>query len=573
MKSIENPIIVDVNYNDKNIKNLSKKITALNEKSKFITSYPTVYIINSQKGTQQYEVYVGETNDIVRRTIEHRNEGKRDDWTKLNKDENSKMYVIGHSHFNKSLTLDIENRLMLYLTSVPNVKTVFNRRTNQQGEYYTSEELNEIFSRIWRKLREKNSQLFPLERIVRDSALFKASPFHKLTEEQRNAAASIKVKVSARLEENNLESNLIIVEGEAGAGKTVLMSSLFYDFQSNKNITNRNVFLLVNHDQQQKVYLQIAKKLGINVEYVCKPTHFINSHNEMNKADIVIIDEAHLLLTQGKQSYQGKNQLQDIIKRARIVVAVFDEKQILTTEQFWAENELDSLRSITAENGNLIQLKNQLRINADSNTIKWIRNFVDYGEISKVPRNDSKNYEIKIFSNPQDLFNEIKEKNDNQSNGISRLVATYDWDFNRNKVDVQNYWNVKIGDFKLPWNLQLPSDKVKGVSYKDISWAEQEQTINEVGSTYTIQGFDLNFVGVIIGPSVKYRNGKVIFDPSKSANKKATRNRTLKDGTKKKFGEKFLKNELNVLMTRGVNGLFIYAVDGELQDALMKSCI
>ena len=101
-----------------------------------------------------------------------------------------------------------------------------------------------------------------------------------------------------------------------------------------------------------------------------------------------------------------------------------------------------------------------------------------------------------------------------------------------------------------------------------MSWAEQEHTIYEVGSTYTIQGFDLNYVGVILGPSVKYRDGKIVFDPSCSKNKKAVQNRTLSDGTKQNFAQTLLRNEINVLLTRGVNGLYIYAQDEELREAL-----
>jgi len=104
-----------------------------------------------------------------------------------------------------------------------------------------------------------------------------------------------------------------------------------------------------------------------------------------------------------------------------------------------------------------------------------------------------------------------------------------------------------------------------------LSWAEQSQTIDEVGSTFTVQGFDLNYAGVIIGPSVKYRNGKVVFDRQASRNKKATQRRSLKDGSKEYFSDTLLKNELNVLLTRGVNGLYIYAVDEELQKALLKA--
>ena len=103
-----------------------------------------------------------------------------------------------------------------------------------------------------------------------------------------------------------------------------------------------------------------------------------------------------------------------------------------------------------------------------------------------------------------------------------------------------------------------------------LSWAEQPQTINEVGSTFTIHGFDLNYAGVIIGPSVKYRDGKIVFDPTESCNRKATQYRTMPDGSKKKFGEEFLRNELNVLMKRGVNGLYIYACDNELRKKLLQ---
>ena len=92
-----------------------------------------------------------------------------------------------------------------------------------------------------------------------------------------------------------------------------------------------------------------------------------------------------------------------------------------------------------------------------------------------------------------------------------------------------------------------------------------------MGSTFTIQGFDLNYAGVILGPSVKYRNGKIVFDPSESWNLKATRKRTLSDGTKQRFGETLIQHEVRVLMTRGVNGLYIYACDKELREALKEA--
>lgn len=87
----------------------------------------------------------------------------------------------------------------------------------------------------------------------------------------------------------------------------------------------------------------------------------------------------------------------------------------------------------------------------------------------------------------------------------------------------------------------------------------------------TIQGSDLNYAGVIIGPSVKYRHHQIIFDPSESKDAKAVQYRTMHDGSKKKFGEELIKNEFNVLMTRGVHGLYVHAVDPALQQALKKA--
>ena len=58
---------------------------------------------------------------------------------------------------------------------------------------------------------------------------------------------------------------------------------------------------------------------------------------------------------------------------------------------------------------------------------------------------------------------------------------------------------------------------------------------------------------------------------NQSAHKKAVQNRVLADGSRESFGEELLQNELNVLMTRGTRGMFIYAVDEQLREALLEA--
>ena len=293
MGKIKNPIVREIEYTSNSLVNLKNQLKHSEHKNeeKLLFDYPVVYIVNDEK-KNRFSVYVGETTDIIRRTSQHLvddiKKENRDDWRDFARSSTTKMFVIGHNHFNKSLTLDIENRLMLYLSSVENVTKVHNRKENPQNEYYTSDELDSIFSKIWRLLRKSNKYLFPVESIVRNSAIFKASPFHKLTKEQIEAKNSIINKISASISRNQ-EGTLILVKGEAGAGKTVLMSSLVDDLLSSDDISfirdNNCVNIIVNNDHQLRVYKEIERKLdwnsGSSIEVANKPTQFLNALKKM----------------------------------------------------------------------------------------------------------------------------------------------------------------------------------------------------------------------------------------------------------------------------------------------------
>ena len=581
MTNIAKPIIKQIKDNREALDFFEKvSLPAEDEKTQeIIANFPTVYIHNWQD-SGDFEVYVGESNDIFKRTRQHYDAAvDKSKWQRKLMEKDARLFIIGHEHFNKSLTMDIENRLMHYMMSAERVKHVHNLRDNPQTSYYPVEELDEIFGRIWRGLRKENKELFPTESAIKDSAIYKASPLHKLTKEQKDARELILQKVSKALENGEI-GQLIFIDGEAGTGKTVLNSSTFYELycQAEEEEKTLKCYLLVNHDEQITVYEQIAEKLGLTAKYgkvVSKPTTFINNHSEDDPVDVVFVDEAHLLLTQGKQSYHGENQLKDIIARARVTVVMFDENQILTTEQFWEAQILEHYRNQAKAAENHIVLDKQLRMQADPITMDWIDSFTKKGQLKEIPHTVD-GYQIRVFDDPEMLDLEIQKKAKEKDSALSRVLATYDWEYSqKRKPDdrLRAYWEVVIGKWHKPWNRELAAELSRKEKRKisGLAWAEQPQTINEVGSTFTIQGFDLNYAGVILGPSVKYRNGKVIFAPSESHNNKAIRNRTLSDGTKQKFGEMLIQHEVRVLMTRGVNGMYIYACDPELRAALLKA--
>ena len=189
ISTVLEPHVYKITDNDTSLlsfkENLEKNTTE--EIQDIILYYPTVYIHN-WKDSNEYEVYIGESNNILQRTRQHYSEmGNLSSWQHNLQTHNADLYIIGHKHFNKSLTLDIENRLMLYLMSVDKVRKIHNKKCNPQNKYYPCDEFDSIFQKVWTELRKMNATLFPVESTIKDSAVFKASPLHKLTSDQEGA--------------------------------------------------------------------------------------------------------------------------------------------------------------------------------------------------------------------------------------------------------------------------------------------------------------------------------------------------------------------------------------------------
>ena len=85
-------------------------------------------------------------------------------------------------------------------------------------------------------------------------------------------------------------------------------------------------------------------------------------------------------------------------------------------------------------------------------------------------------------------------------------------------------------------------------------WAYKPEGIKQVGCIYTAQGFEFDYIGVIVGPDLKYdkEHDCLVGDP------KGTKDPILKR-SKERFDE-YVKNIYRVLMSRGLKGCYVYFV-------------
>ncbi|WP_430535885.1 DUF2075 domain-containing protein [Listeria rocourtiae] len=525
----------------------------------YFNNYPIVYILYND--SKKPSAYIGQTINMQRRMKQHLADKKR-------KMLETALF-IGNEKFNQSATYNIETNLINFFIAEKKYKlqNVSQTLDNKMHDYYNKEYYDQtFFSSIWDELRAHEIVRESLDDL-RNKDIFKLSPYKELSSEQMDLKHHIIDYCKRHI--NDDKPSIFFIEGDAGTGKSVALSSTFNTIQDlsqdkGSKLYGTENYLLVNHEEMLKTYKEISEALpNLKKKNFMKPTSFVNrkvsSQNPV--ADIVFVDEAHLLLSQ-KDKYNNfyqDNHLEEIIKRSKITIVVYDRKQVLKFKSYWDESLIEHVkRGIHSE---VFMLTNQFRIRAEEDILNWMDAFTNKKVLAlpKSLRSVGKDYfDLKIFSDAGEMYKKIQQKN--KKYGLSRLVSTFDY---VHKKDKQDYF-IEEPNFKLPWNR----------NYKT-TWAEAKGTINEVGSIYTIQGFDLNYVGLILGPSVSYNFEKdeleIITANYKDSEAFKTR-KDIPDERKEEVREQIILNSINVLMKRGIHGLYIYAADPKLQQKLQSLC-
>lgn len=401
------------------------------------------------------------------------------------------------------------------------------------------------------------------ERNLSNQAIEKLSPFKELTDEQAELVDDVIDFARKHLEQDHLAVYTIL--GDAGTGKSVVLSQLFARIQKAARIQADSPFygthnyFLVNHPEVLKVYKQIAGpiKTLLKKDYQ-RPTTFINQLDKRNEtSDIVVIDEAHLLLSKPDHynNFYHENQLVEIIKRAKVVILVFDPYQVLRMKSFWT---LDRLNELVAPYPHQsYQLKHQFRMTASDELIDWFNNLTD-GQIKPLPKNAREHYDFRIFDDAELMRQTIVKRN--QEVGLSRILSTSGYP---STLDGGKHY-ITEGRFKMPWDQY---------NFTATPWAELPETIDEVGSIYTCQGFDLNYAGIIIGPVISQKpdTNQLQVNLDRFTDTEAFKKRAdLTDPDQIIYYEKrMILNALNVILKRGVKGTYLYAHDPLLSKTLV----
>ncbi len=349
------------------------------------------------------------------------------------------------------------------------------------------------------------------------------------------------------------QKKVIIVKGGPGTGKSVLAIHILGELLKlglmgayvSKNMAPRKVY---------KNSLVCNNEVSINEIFKSSGYFFLDNEN---KYDFLLVDEAHRLQEKsGLHNNVGENQIKEIIKAAKLSVFFIDEKQIVTLKDIGT---IANIKYFAHEFNIPIlekELNSQFRCSGSDSYLDFIEHFL-YNKRGKVKFN----FDFKVMNSLHDLRNIIKEKNTDNN---ARLVAGFCWTRNAKESDNQNYMDIKIDDFEASWNLKHGEP-----------FATRKNAINEIGCIHNVQGLEFDYIGVIIGPDLKYQDGKVLTDYKKRANtEKSLYGLYVLMKQDKNYYElladEIIRNTYRVLLTRGIKGCYVYACDKKLQEHLKK---
>ncbi|MDX6587677.1 MAG: uncharacterized protein QOI31_2150 [Solirubrobacterales bacterium] len=539
-------------------------------------NWPVVYTLNG--GTS---VYVGETGDAAKRLKDH--------LATPEKRALGEARIVLDDKFNKSACLDLESRLINWFAGDGNYQVLNGNGGQTDRDYFEREAYRKAFSEIFEKLRKEGLFTRSLPEIENQD-LFKLSPFKALTPDQALSVEDILRDLFAAFESG--EETMTVVQGDPGTGKTVVaiyLMKLLRDIDHAKPdepadedarfseffappypelLRGLRIGLVVPQQSlRRSVQRVFAKTRGLAKADVVTPFQVGGSPERF---DLLIVDEAHRLNQRAAQASGPLNaKFRELTERLFGTddpdITQLDWIQAMSRHQILFVDTLQSVRPAdlptdvlecaaaeARHNGRLHRLRTQHRVRAGEDYIGYVRAILA-GEARRPHPRAFAPYDLRFFDNLGDMRAEILRLD--EAEGLARLLAGFAWKWTT-KSDRTAY-DIELDGFSLRWN------------GTDRDWVASEGSVEEVGSIHTIQGYDLNYAGVIIGPDLRYDTDRerIGFDRTNYFDSQGMKNNIQRGIT---YSDedilRYVRNIYGVLLTRGIRGTFVYVCDDALRE-------
>lgn len=351
---------------------------------------------------------------------------------------------------------------------------------------------------------------------------------------------------------------VVIVQGGPGTGKTVVAVNLLAALLQRQ----RNARYVSKNAAPRSVYA--AKLTG-----TFKKTHIHNLFSgsgsfvacPANTFDTLLVDEAHRLNEKsGLYGNLGENQVKEVINAARCTVFFVDDDQRVTLADVGHSDELRKWARELGADVTELTLASQFRCSGSDGYLAWLDDVLGIRPTANTELKP-REYDFRVLSSPTELHALIEEKN--RASNKARVVAGYCWGW-PSKTDPSAFdIDMPEHGYRRQWNLTQDGSL----------WIMADESVAQVGCIHTCQGLEVDHVGVIIGPDLVYRDGRIQTDPkARAKSDKSIKGLgvLMKRDAKaaQELADRIIKNTYRTLMTRGMKGCYVYCCDAALGEYL-----
>jgi len=543
----------------------NKSDVELLDKEEFIAKlFPVVYILFDETAMC---AYIGESTNAKARLTTH--------LSHIDKSKLKKAYIVSSPLFNKSAALDIESYL---IQSMPSLG--FNLLNGNAGianhNYYQKDLYSTLFKNIWSELTFDNVEPKSLLEI-KNSDIFKYSPYKTLTQDQFNSSIEILENITTK------KKVTTFVNGLAGTGKTILAIYLIKILSDYRSYDNDEFTELDDSLQTAITKLKSNYPDSLSIGFVVPMTSLRNTLKSVfgkvhglskkmvigpsdvvkQKYDLLIVDEAHRLTRRvsitNYRDFDNANkklgldnsgtQLDWILKSSKHQVLFYDSEQSIKPADVRKED-FDYIKTLSTSTE--IQLVSQLRSKGGKDYISFVDELLN----NRLPINHKKfsstDYELVMFTSMDDMVEQLRKRE--SEHGLSRMMSGYSWKWvsraNENTPDTV------IDGVGLTWN-RVSKD-----------WINSTTDATEMGCIHTVQGYDLNFAGVIFGEEITFDKKMKLITVNKEKYFDAKGKAAIRSPEEL---HNYIIKIYKTMMYRGIKGTYIYACDEGLRDYFSKT--
>ncbi|MEV0939905.1 DUF2075 domain-containing protein [Micromonospora wenchangensis] len=356
----------------------------------------------------------------------------------------------------------------------------------------------------------------------------------------------------------------VVVAGGPGSGKSVIALSVLGELARQ----NRSVLHATGSRSFTQTLRRYAGRGSTRLQSLFK---YFNSFMDAgtNDIEVLICDEAHRVRETSVNRYttkarreRARPQLEELVSVARVPVFLLDEHQVVKPGELGNVEVISAFAEKLGLEVDVVALHDQFRCGGSEAYEQWVLDLLglDGGEPT-VWTGDGR-FDVRVVDSPQELEGWLVDRQ--ADGGTARMSAGYCWPWSDPRPDGTLVPDVTIGGWARPWNVK--SDRSVGDAPGSAYWATDPNGIGQVGCVYTAQGFEYDWSGVIIGPDLVARDGRLVPRREESRDPAFRSRKTVSD----EEAERLIRNTYKVLLTRGMRGTVLYATDPETREYLRE---